>query len=51
MLELGKMNVLEENEYESHVYAKFAHGSGIVVTSMDNSWGMIVDIIKQLPET
>lgn len=49
--DLESLEYVEENEYESHVYAKFAHGSGIVVTSMDNSWGMIVDIIKQLPET
>lgn len=47
--DLESLEYVEENEYESHVYAKFTHGSGIVVTSMDNSWGMIVDIIKQLP--
>lgn len=47
--DLESLEYVEENEYESHVYAKFAHRSGIVVTSMDNNWGMIVDIIKQLP--
>lgn len=46
---LESLEYVEENEYESHVYAKFTHGSAIVVTSADNSWGMIVDIIKQLP--
>ena len=47
--DLESLEYVEETEYESHVLAKFAHGSGIIVTSMDNSWGMIVDIIKQLP--
>ncbi len=47
--DLESLEYVEENEYESHVYAKFTHGSAIVVTSADNSWGMIVDIIKQLP--
>lgn len=47
--DLQSLEYVEENEYESHVFAKFTHGSHIVVTSMDNSWGMIVDIIKQLP--
>lgn len=47
--DLESLEYVEENEYESHVYAKFTHGSAIVVTSADSSWGMIVDIIKQLP--
>ena len=47
--DLESLEYVEETEYESHVFARFAHGSGIVVTSMDNSWGMIVDIIRQLP--
>lgn len=47
--DLESLEYMEENEYESHVYAKFEHGSGIVETSMDNSWDMIFDIIKQLP--
>lgn len=47
--DLESLEYVEESEYESHVLAKFFHGSHIVVTSMDNSWGMIVDIIKQLP--
>ena len=47
--DLESLEYVEETEYESHVFARFSHGSGIVVTSIDNSWGMIVDIIKQLP--
>lgn len=47
--DLESLEYVEENEYESHVLARFSHGSHIVVTSMDNSWGMIVDIIRQLP--
>lgn len=48
--DLESLEYVEETEYESYVLAKFSHGSHIVVTSMDNSWGMIVDIIRQLPE-
>lgn len=47
--DLQSLEYVEENEYESHVFAKFTHGSTIVITSMDNSWGMILDIIRQLP--
>lgn len=47
--DLQSLEYVEENEYESHVLAKFTHGSTIVITSMDNSWGMILDIIRQLP--
>ena len=47
--DLESLEYVEETEYESHVFARFSHGSGIVVTSMDNSWDMIVDIIRQLP--
>ena len=47
--DLQSLEYVEENEYESHVFAKFTHGSAVVITSMDNSWGMILDIIRQLP--
>lgn len=47
--DLESLEYVEETEYESHVLARFSHGSRIVETSMDNSWGMIVDIIRQLP--
>lgn len=47
--DLQSLEYVEENEDESHVFAKFTHGSTIVITSMDNSWGMILDIIRQLP--
>ncbi len=47
--DLESLEYVEETEYESHVLARFSHGSRIVATSMDNSWGMIIDIIRQLP--
>ena len=47
--DLESLEYVEETEYESHVIARFSHVCAIVVTSADNSWGMILDIIRQLP--
>lgn len=47
--DLQSLDYVEENENCSYVHARFTHGCAIVVTSADSSWGMILDIIRQLP--
>lgn len=47
--DLYSLTYVAEDEYNSHVIAKFPGGQIKINTSMDSGWAMIKDIIDHLP--